>query len=167
VPDVGPSSIPQEEFVRFDFHSIRLHSIWILALATTFAAVVAPRSAQAQSTKPAVQKIDVDQFDQKRKEKDAVVLDVRTPREYAEGHVPGAVNLDIHDPQFDQKITSLDKSKTYLVHCAKGVRSAAATRKMSTLGFLNLFDFHGGFTAWENAHKPVEKGSGNASDDRK
>lgn len=109
--------------------------------------------------KPAIQKIDVDQFDQKRQEKDTVVLDVRTPKEYAEGHVPGAMNIDIHDPKFDQRIESLDKSKTYLVHCAKGVRSAAATKKMAGMGFLNLFDFHGGFTAWENAHKPIEKGA--------
>jgi rhodanese-related sulfurtransferase len=117
------------------------------------------RADDKPADKPAVQKIDVDQFDQKRQEKDTVVLDVRTPKEYAEGHVPGAVNIDIHDPKFDQKIESLDKSKTYLVHCAKGVRSAAATKKMAGIGFLNLFDFHGGFTAWENAHKPIERGA--------
>lgn len=116
------------------------------------------RADDKPTEKPAVQKIDVDQFDQKREEKNTVVLDVRTPHEYAEGHVPGAMNVDIHDPQFDQKLAKLDKSKTYLVHCAKGVRSAAAAKRMSALGFPNLFDFHGGFTAWENAHKPIEKG---------
>jgi rhodanese-related sulfurtransferase len=135
-----------------------LQSVWLLALATMLGMIVAPQSARSQSTKPAVQKIDVNQFDQKRKDADTVVLDVRTPHEYSQGHVPGAMNIDLHDPKFNQKIESLDKSKTYLVHCAMGVRSAAATKKMSTLGFLNLFDFHGGFTAWENAHKPIEKG---------
>lgn len=117
---------------------------------------------QKPADKPSVQKIDLDQFDQKRQEKDAIVLDVRTPKEYADGHVPGAVNVDIHDPQFDQKLATLDKSKTYLVHCAKGVRSAAAAKKMAAMGFTNLFDFHGGFTAWENAHKPIERGSDEA-----
>jgi rhodanese-related sulfurtransferase len=48
------------------------------------------------------------------------------------------------------------------VHCAKGVRSAAAVKKMAGLGFSGLFDFHGGFTAWENAHKPIERGSGDS-----
>lgn len=108
--------------------------------------------------KPKVEKIGVDEFDHKRQEKDAVVLDVRTPEEYKAGHVPGAVNLDLHDPQFADKVAHLDKSKTYLVHCAKGYRSNMASTKMAEMGFINLFDFHGGFTAWENAHKPIEKG---------
>lgn len=116
------------------------------------------RAEDKPAEKPSVQKIDVDQFDQKRKDSDAVVLDVRTPHEYADGHVPGAVNLDIHDPQFDQKLAKLDKSKTYLVHCAKGVRSEKAAKKMFAMGFPSLFDFHGGFSAWKNAHKPIEKG---------
>ena len=133
-------------------------SVWVLALAVTLTALLAPHSARAQSTMPAVQKIDVNEFDQKRKEPDTVVLDVRTSHEYTAGHVPGAVNLDIHDPKFLEKVDALDKSKTYLVHCAMGVRSEAATKKMAALGFPNLFDFHGGFKAWENAHKPIEKG---------
>ena len=87
------------------------------------------RADDKPADKPAIQKIDVDQFDQKRQEKDTVVLDVRTPKEYAEGHVPGAVNIDIHDPKFDEKIDGLDKSKTYLVHCAKGIGAAAARRR--------------------------------------
>jgi phage shock protein E len=141
-------------------------SVLILALATVLIAFAVAPSARAQSTRPSVQKIDVNEFDQKRKEPDAVVLDVRTPHEYAAGHVPGAVNLDLHDPQFPQKLAALDKSKTYLVHCAMGVRSEAAARKMATLGFPHLFDFHGGFKAWQNAHKPIEKGSGSASAER-
>ena len=140
-------------------------------LVLTFIAIVASapflRAEDEPSKKASVQKIDVDQFDQKRQEKDAVVLDVRTPKEYAEGHVPGAVNLDVHDPKFDQKVADLDKAKTYLVHCASGVRSGAATKKMAGMGFTNLFDFHGGFHAWQNAHKPVEKGSGDPNDSAK
>jgi rhodanese-related sulfurtransferase len=130
-------------------------SLWLGCLMLTPALL---RADEKPADKSKVQKIDVEQFDQKRKEKDAVVLDVRTPQEYREGHVPGAVNLDIHDPKFADKVGQLDKSKTYLVHCAKGYRSAQATAKMSNMGFDNLFDFHGGFTAWENDHKPIEKG---------
>ena len=131
----------------------------MLALAFMVASSLPPSPTRGQATKPSVQRIDVTEFDQKRKEPDAVVLDVRTPHEYAAGHVPGAVNLDVHDPKFNEKVCTLDKSKTYLVHCAMGVRSEAATKRMASLGFLNLFDFHGGFKAWENAHKPIEKGS--------
>jgi phage shock protein E len=135
----------------------------IVALGMLLAMLFVPQSARAQTTRPAVQKIDVHEFEQKRKEPDAVVLDVRTPHEYAAGHVPGAVNLDLHDPRFQEKAAALDKSKTYLVHCAMGVRSEAAARKMAALGFPRLFDFHGGFKAWQNAHKPIEKGKGKSS----
>jgi rhodanese-related sulfurtransferase len=51
----------------------------------------------------------------------------------------------------------LDKTNTYLVHCARGVRTARATKMMSPMGFDNLFDFHGGFDQWKQSGKPVEK----------
>ena len=52
-----------------------------------------------------------------------VVLDVRTPKEFKEGHIPGATNIDFTTPDFEKRIGKLDKSKTYLVHCASGGRS--------------------------------------------
>ena len=104
-----------------------------------------------------VKKIDVEEFDRMRTGKDAVVLDVRTPEEFAAGHVPGAVNLPVNEPEFGKKLAGLDKDKTYLVHCARGGRSATATKQMTGLGLKGLFDFSGGFVAWEKAGKPVEK----------
>jgi len=86
-----------------------------------------------------------------------VVLDVRTAREFAAGHVPGAVNIDWHARDFADQVAKLDKSKTYLVHCQAGVRSAAAVKKMTTMDFLHLYDFAGGYAAYEKAGKPVEK----------
>src|SRR5688572_17651731 len=93
-----------------------------------------------------------------RAEGDVVILDVRTPREYAEGHIPGAVNVDVSDAKgFEEKAKSLDKGKKYIVHCAKGVRSDRAVRRMSgQFGFENLYDFSGGMEAWKKAGKPVE-----------
>ena len=114
----------------------------------------------AQATKPAAKQIDIEQFDKLRLEKNNVVLDVRTAQEFNQGHVPGAVNVDIGDPQFKTKIASLDKSRTYLVHCAKGVRSARATKIMAPLGFTDILDYHGGFEEWKKSGKPVEKGEG-------
>ena len=120
-----------------------------------------PFVSAAEEQKPAdaakVAKIDLEQFDHKRQEKNAVVLDVRTPEEFARGHVPGAVNLDFFDPQFRAKIDKLDRHKTYLVHCAKGVRSRQAASQMQKLDFPSLFDFSGGFEQWKKAGKPIEK----------
>ena len=116
-------------------------------------------AAWAQTTKPAdVKQVDVEKFDKMRQEKGVVVLDVRTPQEFQAGHVPGAVNVDIANlEKFKKTVESLDKSKTYLVHCARGVRSARATKLMEPMGFANLYDYHGGFEEWKKSGKPVEK----------
>lgn len=103
-----------------------------------------------------VPKLSVEEFDKMRKQKDVVVVDVRTPEEFKAGHVPGAVNINIADEDFDKKVGALDKNKTYVVHCARGGRSAKATERMKT-EFDKLYDFSGGMTAWEKAGKPVEK----------
>lgn len=118
--------------------------------------------AAAQQTRPSDAKaprIGIERFDQMRHDRDTVVLDVRTAAEFNRGHVPGAMNLDISDPQFRKKAAELDRSEVYLVHCARGVRSDRAVRILSTLGFERLFDYHGGFDEWSRAGKPVEKSS--------
>ena len=76
---------------------------------------------------------------------------------YASGHVPGAVNIPWQSPDFDKQVEKLDKSKTYLVHCYSGSRSAAATKEMTKLNFDHLFDFSGGMRAYQRAKMPVEK----------
>ena len=118
---------------------------------------------KAASTRPTTgpsRKITMEEFDRMRKEKDVVVLDVRTPGEFGEGHVAGAVNLSIAGvplKQFDEQVGKLDKDKTYLVHCARGVRSAAAVSRMQKLGFQHLLDYSGGMDEWRKAGKPLEK----------
>jgi len=132
--------------------------MWCIPIVALTALVVgAPaRGADEGKDKKDVPKLTVEEFDKKRKEKDTVVLDVRTPEEFKAGHVPGAVNLDIADENFDKKVEKLDKDKTYIVHCARGGRSARAAAKMKS-NFANLYDFSGGMTAWQKAGKPVEK----------
>ena len=106
-------------------------------------------------------KVTLQQFDRLRNEKHVVVLDVRTPREFAEGHVAGAVNVSVTGvplKQFDETVGKLDKDKTYLVHCARGVRSATAVTRMEKLGFKNLLDYSGGMDEWRKAGKPLVKG---------
>jgi len=112
----------------------------------------------AAGTKPAsVRRVGVEEFAKLWQDKQNVVLDVRTSQEFAAGHIPGALNLDFHAADFEAKVSKLDKSKVYLVHCAAGGRSAMACKQMSRLGFTSLFDLAPGFKGWEKAGKPVEK----------
>lgn len=87
----------------------------------------------------------------------AVVVDVRTPEEYASAHLPGAINLDFRNqPQFDAGCRDLDTSKTYYVYCRSGRRSAEACDRMMSYG-LSVYNMCGGIQAWEKSGLPVLK----------
>jgi phage shock protein E len=104
-----------------------------------------------------VRKVQVEEFEKLWQDKQNVVLDVRTKKEFDAGHIPGATNLDVNGPDFEKSLASLDRSKLYLVHCAAGVRSARACQTMSRAGFTNLVDLAPGFKGWEQAGKQIEK----------
>jgi rhodanese-related sulfurtransferase len=89
------------------------------------------------------------QFEKERKSRKAVILDVRTPDEFARGHIPGALNLDINSPAFFQKAAQLDKKKTILVNCHSGSRGAIASAELAKMGFKTVCNLEGGLDAWE------------------
>ena len=107
-----------------------------------------------------VEKITIEQFEEKAKEKDVVILDVRSAEEFKEGHVPGATNVNVSDEKFAEKVEALGKDKSILVYCRSGKRSTAATDRMSKMGFEKLYNFVGSMNEWTAAKKPVEKGDG-------
>ncbi len=88
-----------------------------------------------------------------------VVIDVRTPEEYAAGHINGAVNYDYYSDDFEEKLEEnlTDKSKPYIVYCRSGKRSLYSAQIMEELGYKDVTNLDGGFLAWENAGKPVVK----------
>jgi rhodanese-related sulfurtransferase len=68
------------------------------------------------------------------------VIDVRSPAEYAEGHVAGALNIDVESPDFAERIAALDPDAPYLLYCRSGRRSAIAAETMAEAGFADLVD---------------------------
>jgi len=84
-----------------------------------------------------------------------VTVDVRTPSEYAAGHVAGAVNVDVEATTFDSQTSALDKSVTYAVYCHSGRRSALATDAMAKAGFTHVYNLTGGFPDLVNAGAKV------------
>lgn len=71
---------------------------------------------------------------------DATIVDVRTPEEFAAGHVAGAVNVDVQADDFDARIAELPTDAAYVVYCRSGNRSARAVERMGALGFTELTD---------------------------
>lgn len=113
--------------------------------------------APAADTAAGFKNLTVVEFAKLAADKQNVILDVRTAREFQAGHIAGAVNLDVTASDFEQKAAFLDKGKTYLVHCASGARSVRACEKLGKLDFARLYNLTGGFKAWAGAGEPVEK----------
>ena len=82
------------------------------------------------------------------------IIDVRTPEEFAAGHIEGAVNIDLEGGGFSAGISGLDTSKPYIVYCHSGRRSAIAASTMVAAGFTQIYDL-GGIQAWQDAGLPV------------
>ena len=79
--------------------------------------------------------------------KNAVLVDVRTPEEYNEGHVEQAININWFDADFQEQVNELDKKKTIYVYCKKGGRSAKAAQMLDSLGY-EVVDLLGGYDAY-------------------
>lgn len=86
---------------------------------------------------------------------DLVVLDVRTPEEFAEGHLDGAVLVDFYSPDFADQLAALDPDVPYVVYCRSGNRSGQTLPMMESLGFSSASDVDGGIVAWESAGLPI------------
>ncbi len=86
---------------------------------------------------------------------DFTIIDVRTPEEFAEGHIEGAVLVNFQDNDFRDKVGELDRDKTHLIYCRSGARSAGARDVMAELGFHEIYNMLNGILGWEAAGHPV------------
>ena len=86
-----------------------------------------------------------------------LVVDVRTPDEFAEGHIPGAKNLDFLGDDFEKGLAALPTDRPVIVHCAAGNRSSKAVAKIEALKLpVQILHLKSGFNGWKEAGKPVE-----------
>lgn len=93
----------------------------------------------------------------KKKPENLVILDVRTPAEFRDGHIPNAKNMDFFGGSFDMDISRLPKNDTIIVYCRSGKRSAGAADVLSDAGFKKVLHMSEGMEVWEKAGLPVEK----------
>jgi len=86
-----------------------------------------------------------------------VIIDVRTPEEFAEEHIENAINIDYRSEAFRDELNNLDKGKTYLIYCRSGVRSGKALNIMEELNFREVYNVSGGIIAWKAEGLPTVK----------
>ena len=83
------------------------------------------------------------------------IIDVRTPEEFAAGHIEGAVNYNVQGPEFLDQIATLDPAGTYAVYCRSGNRSQPAVAAMSAAGINGIYELESGIVGWEGAGLPT------------
>jgi phage shock protein E len=113
----------------------------LIVLAGILAALALTGCASSAS---AVHTVDPPAFLETTGHDGVVVIDVRTPEEFAAGHLQNAVNINVEDPAFTTQIEALDEAATYAVYCRSGRRSAIATDAMAAAGFTSLINLNGG-----------------------
>jgi rhodanese-related sulfurtransferase len=84
------------------------------------------------------------------------VIDVRTPQEFASGHIAGASNIDFENSNFGDEIAKLDRSAKYAIYCRSGNRSGQALEQMKSAGFTNVTNLDGGTLTWTAAGFSLE-----------
>ncbi|MBS1571176.1 MAG: redoxin domain-containing protein [Bacteroidetes bacterium] len=100
-----------------------------------------------------------------KKQKGIQLLDVRTPEEYASGHIENADNIDFTNPMFEKNLQILDKNQPVYVYCLSGGRSAKAADRLSGLGFKKVYDIDGGMMKWRAANLPETKDNAGAANE--
>ncbi len=133
----------------------RVHPVLLSALIATVSATVGGCCINTCALKPDAEGVTAAQasalIEDNRGNEDFVILDVRTAAEYNSGHIEGAINIDVWSDTFEDDIAALDRSKTYLVYCLAGSRSATAADTMKRACFSDLYDLTGGINAWTAA----------------
>ena len=121
--------------------------------ATAPATVQGPAAPVAAPSAP--ERVDAARFAEVVTSPGVTVIDVRTPEEFAAGHIEGAVNYNVEGPDFSAQIAGLDPAGTYAVYCRSGNRSQPAVAAMSQAGIPGIYELESGIVGWESAGLPI------------
>ena len=94
--------------------------------------------------------ISPEEMQQISKMEDVQLVDIRTPKEFKTGFIPGSQNINYFSKTFDTDLEKLDKSKPVIVVCRSGKRSAKCSKKMIEAGFIKIYDLKGGLAKWKH-----------------
>ncbi|GHA28577.1 hypothetical protein GCM10007103_07790 [Salinimicrobium marinum] len=83
-------------------------------------------------------------------EEELILIDIRTPKEFTQGNIEGAKNINFFDADFEAQMLQFDKQKPVYIYCRSGARSAKAAKQLKGMGFKEIYDFEGGILNWED-----------------
>jgi len=124
---------------------------------TLLATIILAGLLSCQSSKPGFRSVSVDDFQHIITDSSVIRLDVRTAKEFDEGHIPNAVNIDVLQSDFLQKaLSSLPRKRTIAVNCRSGKRSKKAAELLAKKGY-KVVELDAGFNGWIEEGKEVTK----------
>lgn len=100
-----------------------------------------------------IELVDAKKFKElvENKSKEDIILDIRSDIEFRLAHIDGAIQMNMFDSNFQDRLNELDKDKTYFMYCMSGCRSNDALELMRELGFKNVYELRGGLVSWLNS----------------
>ena len=88
------------------------------------------------------------EFSKELIKKQIKIIDVRTPKEFNQGHIENAININFKSSNFIKSISKLNKDTSFLIYCKSGNRSGKASKIMDSIGFYKIYDLKGGYINW-------------------
>ncbi|MDP3945438.1 MAG: rhodanese-like domain-containing protein [Lutibacter sp.] len=101
---------------------------------------------KSQSHSDAIKVLAPTEF--KQKSANQTIIDIRTPQEFSEGHIDGAININYYDSNFMDQMAKYDKNQPIFIYCRSGNRTTAASKKAADFGFTEIYDLEGGILYW-------------------
>jgi rhodanese-related sulfurtransferase len=132
----------------------------VLSAALLLVSLLPLWASEPESVKPfsaLLPKAAFEMIQKNRGKPDFVIIDIRTPAEFADGYIEGAININYNDESFLEQLDRLDKTKTYVIYCRTGRRSSDALNVMIRLGFKNVYRITGDIVRWKAEGLPTLK----------
>jgi rhodanese-related sulfurtransferase len=111
---------------------------------------------KGKNTVGTIHQVGVEDFDKLVKENKATLVDIRTAKEFAEGHINGAINIDWKDRHFAKNILAVTDEKPVAIYCRSGNRATRAMFAMSAIGFKEVYNLEKGIKSWKAANMPLK-----------
>ncbi len=89
--------------------------------------------------------------------KNIQLIDIRTSKEFFNGHIKNAKNIDVYNPNFKNEINKLDKTKELYIYCRSGNRTGKITKRLEAMGFIKVYDLKGGINNWKKNNQELIK----------
>jgi len=103
-----------------------------------------------------LKKLDKDLFTIEMKKSGTVIVDLRMPQEFEQGHIENAININFFDPEFKYKLLELDKDKSYVLYDKGEAKSFRAMKYMEDNGYTKVRMLKGGYKEWSTVHEGEE-----------